>query len=396
MAYYIVEPPRSARIAWRAVLVVLAAILFAAAGVSYAVSRPLSVTVDGLEVEIPAGSTVGDLSRRELFKAPPGDLLSVSGSVVTTAGGESPAILRNGSVADTLERVYRGDVFVSRPGADVRESVVVTEVPIPFVTRVDGTGPVVELKQEGQPGLRRVSRGEVSGVEVSSTVLVPPREEVLQRVSPKPGSKLVALTFDDGPWPDSTMKIVETLDRYDVKATFFMLGRQVKKYPATVRRIEAGGHLLASHSYSHKYFSKVSAAKVRSEIAKGRNIIKKTTGVYTPWIRPPYGAMNAQAWREARKMKARVVMWDVDPQDWKKPGAKKIADRVVKNVKPGSVVLLHDGGGDRTQTIKALPSIIARLKAKGYVFVTIEELVDADGVSKGSTAKKLASNRTGN
>lgn len=393
MSYYVLEKPRRARVARRVALAVLA---LAAVGVSLAVwvlQRPVVVLVDDVRMELGRETTVADLRAARAFKASAGDLIGVDGRVTRAGGGSGARVLRNGRPAADWQRLYRGDVIYSRDGADRKESIEVTEVPVAYGTQVQGSGPVVDVRRPGEPGLKRVTRGTVSGVEIATQLLVPPKDEILVRRTARPGSKLVALTFDDGPWPKWTAEVLRVLDENDVPATFFVLGRQVKRYPEMTELIAEQGHLLGSHSQTHKRFSSVKPERVRREILLSRQTIRDASGVNTPWLRPPYGAMNARAWTEARRMRARVVLWDVDPKDWDKPGARKIADRVVRHVRPGSIVLLHDGGGDRTQTVVALPHIIRRLKAKGYIFVTVEELVEAEGVSKAPAAKALASYR---
>lgn len=376
MSYYVVERPSRARIARRVVLAVVAVTALAVTATAFVLARPVVVLVDGVRTEIRADATVADLREHRAFKAPAGKLTSVSGGVIVADGGSPARILRNGTVTSNWQRLYRGDVLVSRAGGDRRESIEVTDVPIPFETIIEGTGPVIEPSRDGVPGVRRVTRGSVSKIVVAATILSPPRDEILVRRSPKPGSKLVALTFDDGPWPESTAAVLDVLNANEVRATFFVLGKQVERYPAITNRIAEEGHLLGSHSVTHRRFSTLRPAQVRREFSRGRSLIEDASGVSTPWIRPPYGAMNAAAYHELQQLDARVVMWDVDPQDWKRPGVKKIVGRVVKKTKPGSIVLLHDGGGDRSQTIEALPHIIQRLKEKGYFFVTVEDLVE--------------------
>lgn len=349
------------------------------------------VTVDGAEIEVGAETTVKSLRDGDVFKAAAGDLIGIRGGIVRPSGGARVRVLRNGAPAEDWQRLYRGDVLVSRAGENRVESIEVTEVPIPFGTTVKGKGPVADVTREGVAGVRRVTRGAVSLVEIASEVVSEPRDELLVRRSPKPGAKLVALTFDDGPWPEWTEAVLDVLAERDVRATFFVLGRQVKRHPGLTERIAEDGHLLGSHSLSHKRYSELKASQIRRETTGSWQAIRDASGVSTEWIRPPYGSMDAKAWRELRRLKAQVVMWDVDPKDWQRPGSAKIASRVVRHVKPGSIVLLHDGGGNRKQTLRALPRIIKRLRAKGYMFVTVEELVEADGVSKAPTAAALAS-----
>lgn len=375
------------------VLVGMGVVAVAAAAASFALARPVTVAVDGVKRQVEPGMTVAMLESAGAFKAAPGDLLAVNGSIAETAAGAPPRILRNGQPANPAERLVRGDVLVSRRGADVPESLEETTVPIDFPTRVEGKGSLSEVSREGKPGMRLVKRGVVSRIELESVVLTEPVAQVVTRFTPRPGSKLVALTFDDGPWPTHTDQVLRALKKADVPATFFLLGGNVKRYPAMARRIASEGHLLASHSLGHKDFARSTPAQIRREVNGGRNAIKKATGVTTNWIRPPYGAMDEAAWKVVRRSGGRVVMWDVDSNDWRKPGAGNIVNTVVKNTRPGSIVLLHDGGGDRAQTAAAIPGIVKKLKAKGYTFVTVEGLVSARGVAKAPATKAAEENR---
>jgi peptidoglycan/xylan/chitin deacetylase (PgdA/CDA1 family) len=332
------------------------------------------VTIDGAGLRVSAGATVADSVAKLPLKAPSGDLLAIDGTVVRPGGGEPPRVLRNGSPAAPSQKLYDGAGLIIRPGADVLEAVETTDLPIPYVTAYQGKGSLLEERMPGVPGVRRVLRGTVSGVEISSTVVSMPREAVVQRYHPRKGAKIVALTFDDGPWPGSTTAILDVLKKEQVPATFFVVGARVKRQPTVARRVVAEGHQMANHTLGHRSLNSAKPKEIKRQVRSGRATIRKYTGVDTRWLRPPYGAMSASAWKFARKEKTHVVLWDVDSRDWTKPGAKKIASSVVKHTKPGAIVLMHDGGGSRAQTVKALPTIIKRLKAKGYTFVTVEEL----------------------
>lgn len=192
------------------------------------------------------------------------------------------------------------------------------------------------------------------------------------------GAKLVALTFDDGPWPASTESILSVLDHEDVPATFFMLGLQAKRYPRIARLVSSAGHQVGNHTYSHSQLSALSGADAWKDIQWGQKTILKATGHPAIWFRPPYGDVDARSLNVARQLSQRVVMWTVDSKDWERPGTDVISGNVLRAVKPGAIVLMHDGGGNRTQTVQALPGIIRELKRRGYVFVTIDELVSVN------------------
>jgi peptidoglycan/xylan/chitin deacetylase (PgdA/CDA1 family) len=184
--------------------------------------------------------------------------------------------------------------------------------------------------------------------------------------------KEVALTFDDGPWPGATDRVLAILRRLHVQATFFMVGRQVDAYPGIARRVAAAGHEIGNHSFDHpEGFAALSDERVGAEMSD-TNALLANLGVTPTAFRPPGGSYDDAVVTTARSQSMRTVLWDVDPRDWVSGVPPKlIVSSVLHKVRPGSIVLLHDGGGDARHTIEALPSIIERLRARGYDFVTI-------------------------
>lgn len=378
MSYHLVEAPVRRR-PHRGLLAALGVALLALALVAgYSATRPVTVIVDGTPCSVTAGTTTSELRTEGLLASSDGCLLSVKGDVLRKTGGGSVTMTRNGDPVLSDQRVFDGDVIVSRPGVDATESVETTIVSVPFRTVYQGEGSLSKVATEGVSGRDRVVQGSVSGIEVSRAVVREPVDAVVTLYRPAPGAKMVALTFDDGPWPGNTERILKVLEENDVRATFFMVGVRVKRAPKLAAQVADAGHLVANHSFSHQSFATASKKELKRQIEKGRSTIKHATGVDTRWVRPPYGAMDKAAWKYAKKHDYRIVRWTVDSEDWRKPGAKKIASRVLKRVKPGSVILMHDGGGDRDQTVEALPVIIKKLKAEGYVFVTLEDLYRVD------------------
>jgi peptidoglycan/xylan/chitin deacetylase (PgdA/CDA1 family) len=153
-----------------------------------------------------------------------------------------------------------------------------------------------------------------------------------------------------------------------VKATFFELGQNVRKYPAVTRKIHQQGHSVQNHTYSHPDLRKVSAATFRSQIQTTDRYIRAQTHSTPGCLRPPYGGVNATVKRRAASLHKAIRLWTVDPRDWSRPGAKVITRRVLGSARNGSTILLHDGGGNRSQTVAALPAILRTLKARGYTF----------------------------
>jgi peptidoglycan/xylan/chitin deacetylase (PgdA/CDA1 family) len=190
--------------------------------------------------------------------------------------------------------------------------------------------------------------------------------------------KAIALTFDDGPWPYTTPKILATLKQQKIKATFFVIGKHVKLYPQTLKQVVAEGHVIGNHTWSHEYgsYSQAAAARELDDTAK---LVYKITGVKTVLFRPPAGILNNGLVATAQEEKYAVILWSVDSRDWRYRGgtsSPSLVESVVKEAKPGGIILMHDGGGDRTTTVQALPQIITQLKKQGYTFVTVPELME--------------------
>ncbi len=208
----------------------------------------------------------------------------------------------------------------------------------------------------------------------------------------QPSIKPIALTFDDGPWPNSTSQVLSVLKKNNIKATFFVVGRQVKQYPQLTKQIVAEGHAIANHTWSHQYhkFNESAAARELDDTA---SLIYKLTGVKTVLFRPPAGILNNGLVSYAHKKKYAVVMWSADSLDWRYRSAPALMNSVLKAAKPGGIILLHDGGGDRTKTVQALPQLIAQLKKQGYQFVTVPELMEMADKEPQKNNKELQKNR---
>lgn len=180
------------------------------------------------------------------------------------------------------------------------------------------------------------------------------------------GSRAVALTFDDGPHPDWTPKVLDELRSARVKATFCVVGTEVSKYPALVARIVREGHNLCNHTWHHELdLGTKPEQEIRANLeGTNRAIQRAVPGARVKFFRHPGGRWTANAVKVAREMGMVALDWDVDPKDWEKPGADVIRDRVLADARPGSIVLLHDGGGDRAGTLGACPSVVSTLKKR--------------------------------
>jgi peptidoglycan/xylan/chitin deacetylase (PgdA/CDA1 family) len=184
-------------------------------------------------------------------------------------------------------------------------------------------------------------------------------------------TKYVVLTFDDGPDVEYTPKVLQVLAAYDAKATFFEVGQNVRKHPELTKRIHEAGHSVENHTWTHADLRKLSAAAFRQEVTSTDQAIRAQIGTTPACLRPPYGGVSTTVRQRAKALGKDLVVWTVDSRDWTKPGTTAIVQRVLKNVHSGSVILMHDGGGNRSQTVAALPTILKALKAQGYGFRTL-------------------------
>ena len=181
-------------------------------------------------------------------------------------------------------------------------------------------------------------------------------------------TKYVYLSFDDGPDPRYTAPILDILRAYGARATFFEIGQHVARYPWLTRRVYLRGNSVQNHTWSHPDLRYVSWTTFKYQVLTTGQYIRNQTGYAPRCLRPPYGAVNSRVYSRATALGKTIRLWTVDPRDWSRPGTSVIVRRVLDNVHSGSIVLMHDGGGDRSQTVAALPIILRTLKARGYVF----------------------------
>lgn len=185
----------------------------------------------------------------------------------------------------------------------------------------------------------------------------------------------IAITFDDGPHPKETPKILDILKKYDVKATFFVVGKHIKWYPDSVIRASQEGHEIGNHTFTHPDISTLSEEQIKTEIKNCEDIIIQKTNKKPVLFRPPFGNYNRECLEKlSNDLGYTVVLWSgVDVRDWQNPSPNKIAYEIINNIKSGDIILLHDYGTENT--VKALEIILPELKQKGYKFVTVSELL---------------------
>lgn len=210
-------------------------------------------------------------------------------------------------------------------------------------------------------------------------------ERKLPIYSVETADKKVSLTFDVAWGNEDTEKIINILKKYNVKATFFIVGEWVEKYPESVKSLHAAGHDIENHSDTHPHMTKLSAEQSAAEIKNCNERIKKITGISPTLLRPPYGDYNNSVIESAKSEKMQTIQWDVDSLDWKNPTSDEMQKRISRKVQNGSIILLHVGAKN---TPEALPGIIEDLQKQGYSFVTVKELVYPDNATIDSNGRQ--------
>ena len=184
------------------------------------------------------------------------------------------------------------------------------------------------------------------------------------------GPKVIALTIDDGPSPVYTPQILQLLDKYQVTATFSMIGVQVDAHPGMAREVAAAGHMIANHTWSHLDLAVLPPVTIADQINRTTGAIHTVTGRVPTLFRAPYGAWSPAVLQHCAQTGMTPLDWSVDPRDWSRPGVASIVGNIMRNTKTGSIILEHDGGGNRSQTVAALKIVLPRLLAAGYQFTT--------------------------
>lgn len=194
------------------------------------------------------------------------------------------------------------------------------------------------------------------------------------------GKRQVALTFDDGPDTKYTPKILDVLKKYNVKATFFLMGSRAKKHPQIVKRIIDEGHIIANHTWSHVNLTKISEKRFEKEINKTNNILAKETGREIMMLRPPYGAISVDALQKLKEMNYKSIQWSVDSRDWLGDNVDKILINTIPDVTNDAIILFHSAAGNQAHnleaSVKVLPELIKTLRMKDFEFVNLDKLLD--------------------
>jgi peptidoglycan/xylan/chitin deacetylase (PgdA/CDA1 family) len=258
----------------------------------------------------------------------------------------------------------------------------------PLFSSVSATQ-LASVAQRGLAALTRLERdrGTQTGREadlesfaLASTEELAARTRAGTCVSRGGGDRMeIALTFDDGPQPPYTGQVLDILARYGVPATFFCTGMYAAAWPELLVRMREDGHTVANHTWSHPFLFELTRPQLTEQLDRTNDAIAAATGGAAPTLfRPPYGSRTPEVLRWLAESGLTTVLWDVAPDDWQLPGADTIAARVLDEARPGSIVLLHDSGGDRSQTVAALVPIIEGLLDRGFTFVPVDNLLAAN------------------
>ncbi len=318
----------------------------------------IAIQISGADEHVAAGTTVKEAAARFDLHPTAGNLLDVEGAVLRR-GVYPGRILLNGRAAPGTVTLHDGDRLRVVDGRSHREPTRRVFVRVP-----GGVPANPQFTLSRAPG-QTMDVGRVSEKADPHTV------------EPSGGwhvAKAVALTFDDGP-STYTRRVLAILERMHARVTFFVIGRSAERFPGIVRREVALGMQVGNHSYSHPYlrpFGRRPRSQIVEEIARGADVLTPL-GARPTVFRPPGGSYSDTVLEVGRSLGERVVLWSVDPEDWRSDRtAKDITHRVLENVEAGSIVVLHDGGGDQSATVRALPGIVRGIRAKGLGL----ELVD--------------------
>ncbi len=320
----------------------------------------ISVTINGKTETLPEGVSLGTALKQLGIAVRDGRMLDVEGDVLET--GAFPArYFVNDTRAERGTILQTGDVVKAESGNDHTENTKVVR------ERIDGTQPHNPQYFLGTASGETVTTiGAVSGL-TESVVFDPSGRGDIPRA--------VALTFDDGPNRDYTPKILAILRRFNVSATFFVVGYEAEKFPNLIQQEVALGHTVGNHSWSHPLspgFAALDDKALLNQFNHTNEALAKIGAPEPVVFRPPGGSFDAKVVEAARRMGMRTVIWTLDTFDYA-PGTTpdELVRRVLSQVRAGDIILMHDGGGDRSATVKALPDIIRGIRSRGYDFVAL-------------------------
>lgn len=349
-------------------------------------SKPVEVTLNGDQVTISgAERSVGGLLDNNVVSVTPGNYVAVDGSTIRQGEGTRCTAKVNGNDTDDMGmHLNGGDKIEISNGTDITEPYTDSEPQtLPHKTELKGVGAVHLYSNNAQDGEQVTRTGKESGITATVTTKEPIDNIVQYYNVNSNGDKVIALTFDDGPWDKQTDEILDILEQNDAKATFFTVGQCISGHEKELQRAASMGCEIGTHTWDHAEGSgegvsliKMSTDERKQEVQKGLEAIKNATGQEASTIfRCPGGNFDTSVATDLEGIVTAEIGWNVDTTDWKKPGADVIAQRI-QSAGPGNIILMHDGGGDRSQTIEGLRQALPKLKEQGYSFITVQELLE--------------------
>lgn len=358
-------------------------------------SKPVEVTLNGDQVTISgAERSVGGLLDNNVVSVTPGNYVAVDGSTIRQGEGTRCTAKVNGNDTDDMGmHLNGGDKIEISNGTDITEPYTDSEPQtLPHKTELKGVGAVHLYSNNAQDGEQVTRTGKESGI-TSTVTTKEPVDNIVQYYNVNSnGDKVIALTFDDGPWDKQTDEILDILEQNDAKATFFTVGQCISGHEKELQRAASMGCEIGTHTWDHAEGSgegvsliKMSTDERKQEVQKGLEAIKNATGQEASTIfRCPGGNFDTSVATDLEGIVTAEIGWNVDTTDWKKPGADVIAQRI-QSAGPGNIILMHDGGGDRSQTIEGLRQALPKLKEQGYSFITVQELLEKYPYQEGQT-----------
>lgn len=358
-------------------------------------SKPVEVTLNGDQVTISgAERSVGGLLDNNVVSVTPGNYVAVDGSTIRQGEGTRCTAKVNGNDTDDMGmHLNGGDKIEISNGTDITESYTDSEPQtLPHKTELKGVGAVHLYSNNAQDGEQVTRTGKESGITATVTTKEPIDNIVQYYNVNSNGDKVIALTFDDGPWDKQTDEILDILEQNDAKATFFTVGQCISGHEKELQRAASMGCEIGTHTWDHAEGSgegvsliKMSTDERKQEVQKGLEAIKNATSQEASTIfRCPGGNFDTSVATDLEGIVTAEIGWNVDTTDWKKPGADVIAQRI-QSAGPGNIILMHDGGGDRSQTIEGLRQALPKLKEQGYSFITVQELLEKYPYQEGQT-----------
>lgn len=376
---------RNARWPYVLVIVGCAGLVFLASLIGY-LNRSVTIELNGSDASVHIGATIAQVIEDEGFEEScnPGNLLAVDDSIITRGGGERYTVTLDGKDVDADDydsvKLEGGEKLEIHDGGDVYEEHDVQATEIAPTITVKGSGAIGYVSQWGVPGRSEVWTGKLSGITADRGVVqeVQNCEVTYRSASPDDeDTRYIALTFDEGP-SEYTQQILDILEEKGVSATFFLQGDAVEADPASAKAIAEAGHEIGSNGYSDTNYSDLTSDEVRSQITRGFDAIEDATGERVSLLRAPYASFSTENWAQCMDLLSGVVSWNVDSGDWLLPGADAVVENVVGSAGNGNIVLLTDNDTTGAQLVEALPDIIDQLKAEGYTFVTLSDLIATD------------------